>query len=244
MDKFWRRFFLKQKHSDIAWQSQEVITHASQLKEHQPIISLRRHSDLALNAVQLFICTQDQDDLFAATVNVLDQMGLSVLDATILTADIDGISAALDSYVLIDRYAIGAGNEQDNILTNDIRRQMLIDNLSRAFKDGKSKFAPRRFSLDSQLRHFSVPTQVQFSEATSLTRSGQHMMFITTKDRPTLLAKLGNVFSQLNIEVHGARITTLGERAEDIFYLSDKHKQVLSSDKLNALKIAVIDVLS
>lgn len=241
---FGEDFFLKQKHSDIAWQSQEVITHASQLKEHQPIISLRRHSDLALNAVQLFICTQDQDDLFAATVNVLDQMGLSVLDATILTADIDGISAALDSYVLIDRYAIGAGNEQDNILTNDIRRQMLIDNLSRAFKDGKSKFAPRRFSLDSQLRHFSVPTQVQFSEATSLTRSGQHMMFITTKDRPTLLAKLGNVFSQLNIEVHGARITTLGERAEDIFYLSDKHKQVLSSDKLNALKIAVIDVLS
>ncbi|MCP3896839.1 MAG: [protein-PII] uridylyltransferase [Moraxella sp.] len=247
IDALWQDFgddfFLKQKHHDIAWQTSEILANKSTLADNKPVIALRAHSDLALNAVQLFICTYDQDDLFAATVGVLDHMGLSVLDATILTADIDGKPAALDSYVVIDRYAI-QGAERDDILTNDIRRQTLTARLMHALKSGESQISARNFTLDGQLKHFTVPTQVQFSEATSVARTGHHMMSLITKDRPALLARLGLIFSRLGIEVHGARITTLGERAEDVFYLSDKDGQTLSADKLNTLKIAVIEALA
>ncbi|MDO4442195.1 MAG: [protein-PII] uridylyltransferase [Moraxella sp.] len=247
IDELWAEFgdefFLKQKHHDIAWQTKEILKGKGNLAQGLPIIALRMHSDLALNAVQLFICTQDQDDLFAATVSVLDHMGLSVLDATILTADIDGKPAALDSYVLIDRHAI-VGSTRDDILSNEIRRQLLIDKLTYAFKHGLAQTTPRNFTLDTQLKHFTVPTQVQFSEATSSAHAGHHMMTLVTKDRPALLARLGLVFSRLGVEVHGARITTLGERAEDVFYLSDKDNQTLSADKLTTLKIAVIDALA
>ncbi|WFF38909.1 [protein-PII] uridylyltransferase [Moraxella nasibovis] len=243
---FGEEFFLKQKHPDIAWQTDEILTHQDRLANGKPIIVLRAHSDLALNAVQLFICTHDQDDLFAATVGVLDQMGLSVLDATILTAVIDGTPAALDCYVLIDRYAIGKGDDRDDILTNDIRKETLIDSLIKALKDGKdgkNDFTPRHFGLDGRLKHFTVPTQVQFGEATAHAHLGQHMMSLTTKDRPALLAKLGRVFSLLDIKVHGARITTLGERAEDVFYLSDADGKTLNKEQLSALKVAIIDAL-
>ncbi|MFL1731970.1 [protein-PII] uridylyltransferase [Moraxella oculi] len=241
---FSEEFFLKQKHTDIAWQTDEILTHQHKLKTNELIITLRTHSDLALNAVQAFICTHDQNDLFASTVGVLDQMGLSVLDATILTVMIDGMPAALDCYVLIDRYAIGGGNERDDILTNAIRKQALIDALTKALKDDNHEFVPRHFGLDRRLRHFTVPTQVQFTKATSLAHTGQQMMSLITKDRPALLARLGQVFSQLGIKVHGARITTLGERAEDVFYLSDTNSQTLSKDKLDALKVAIIHALA
>ena len=69
-------------------------------------------------------------------------------------------------------------------------------------------------------------------------------MHLITKDRPSLLAKVGAVFSELNIQVHGARITTLGERAEDIFYLSGLHGVSLNDDALNRLKSAIIQALS
>lgn len=247
IDALWQdfgdEFFLKQKHPDIAWQTAEILTHQSTLTSTRPIIALRAHSDLALNAVQLFICTQDQDNLFAATVGVLDNMGLSVLDATILTANINHEPAALDSYVVIDRYAI-QDTERDDILTNSIRKRMLTTELMHALKHGESQIYTRNFTLDGQLKHFTVPTQVQFSEATSAAHMGHHMMSLTTKDRPALLARLGMIFGRLGIEVHGARITTLGERAEDIFYLSDKCGQTLNADKLSALKIAVIEALA
>ena len=43
--------------------------------------------------------------------------------------------------------------------------------------------------------------------------------------------------------VHGARITTLGERAEDIFYLSGKDGGLLDDDTIQSLKVALIEIL-
>ncbi len=48
----------------------------------------------------------------------------------------------------------------------------------------------------------------------------------------------------VQVEVHGARITTLGERAEDVFYLSAGDGKPLSDAMLQALKQAIIEALS
>ena len=69
-------------------------------------------------------------------------------------------------------------------------------------------------------------------------------MSLETLDQPGLLARVGQVFLQQKIEVHAARITTLGERAEDMFYISDQNDQALSADKLETLKAALIASLS
>ena len=64
-------------------------------------------------------------------------------------------------------------------------------------------------------------------------------MSLETLDQPGLLARVGQVFLQQKIEVHAARITTLGERAEDMFYISDQNDQALSADRLDILKAAL-----
>ncbi len=68
-------------------------------------------------------------------------------------------------------------------------------------------------------------------------------MNLTILDRPSLLAQVSHVFLQQKIEVHSARITTLGEKAEDMFFISDKNSRVLSEQKLQLLKDEIIEVL-
>lgn len=237
-------YFLKQKAEDIAWQSQQILHHKATLTK-QPIITLRSHADLALDAISLFICIQDQDNLFAKTVCVLDQMGLSVLDATVLSVQIDGQTFALDSYILIDRFAKrdNKGGLKSDFLLDKERQNILINKLTYAFYQDDYGTPAKSFNFDRQLKHFSVPTQVQFSLATSHAHQGHHVMHLITKDRQSLLAQVGRVFSELGIKVHGAKITTMGERAEDTFYLSDKDGATLADIQLITLKDKLIEIL-
>ena len=246
LDKLWQGFgdeyFLTQKSTDIAWQTSEILCHANTLA-YMPIISLKPHSDLALDAILLFICVPDQDDLFATTVCVLDKMGLSVLDANIMTAHINGFECALDSYIVIDRFAKrdDKGSLMSDFLTDRQRQDELKSALCHAFISQDCQVATTL--VNPVLRHFNVPTIIDISPAKSHAHIGCHVLNLIAKDRPSLLAKVGQVFRQHDIKVHKARITTMGERAEDVFYISDEHGETLSDDRLDKLKMGLVAVL-
>ncbi len=48
------------------------------------------------------------------------------------------------------------------------------------------------------------------------------MVEIATLDHPGLLAKVGGLFMMQGLDIHSAKIATLGERAEDIFFVTKK----------------------
>jgi [protein-PII] uridylyltransferase len=51
--------------------------------------------------------------------------------------------------------------------------------------------------------------------------SAESILQIVSSDRQGLLSMIGSLFVELGIVVHQARITTLGERVEDVFHISD-----------------------
>ena len=51
-------------------------------------------------------------------------------------------------------------------------------------------------------------------------------------DRPGLLAVIANVFIELGIVLHNAKITTLGENVEDVFFITDPHNHKLADPAL------------
>ena len=226
-------YFLREIAEDILWHTEAILNHPpiglASNADSPPLVVLREHRELALDAVQVFVYTQDQTNLFAVTMAVFDQMNLDVLDARIITATRD---FALDSYVLLD--------PSGTLLVDEDSQQELKQRLINAFKDPTVlKLTNKR--MPRQLRHFEVKTVInfEFNEA-----SGQHIMSLETLDQPGLLARVGQVFLQEKIEVHAARITTLGERAEDMFYISDQNDEPLSADKLETLKTALTTSLS
>jgi [protein-PII] uridylyltransferase len=68
---------------------------------------------------------------------------------------------------------------------------------------------------------------------------------LTAPDRPGLLARVGGIFLDFDLSVQNAKIATLGERVEDVFYVTDAQGQPLSDPKLcEQLQQALIKNLS
>ena len=55
-------------------------------------------------------------------------------------------------------------------------------------------------------------------------------MDLTCSDRPGLLSDISLAFNACGIRIHDSKITTMGDRVEDAFILSDKQNAPLSRD--------------
>ena len=51
-------------------------------------------------------------------------------------------------------------------------------------------------------------------------------------DRPGLLARIGRIFFDYGIELQAAKIATLGERVEDVFFITDTSQRPLEDEAL------------
>ena len=156
-------------------------------------------------ATEVFVCTRDQPNLFAACAIALDRLNLSVYDANIRTAD-DGL--CFNTFVVLD--------QERKPVRGD--RRPLVEHIAKAVaKPDIGAFGNRR--VPRRLKQLTRPT-----EATLVNHGGEPFSTLTvlTADRPGLLARIGLLFHELDIAVLGARIATLGERVEDVFYVQTR----------------------
>lgn len=207
-------YFIRHNGIEIAWQSDHIIHH----KSNTALVAIRTEDKKHLAQTQIFTYTIDSKNLFAATVTLLSRLNLTVVDARIMSTS---LNMALNTYIVLD----------ENTLENpsESRHQEIIDvlekNLSKPeefaaiVKKGGNKMMPRR------LRQFDVKTTARISHPENQNYS---IIEIKTLDRPGLLASIGAIFMQFDISLHNARISTLGESVEDIFFISTQDNQAIT----------------
>jgi [protein-PII] uridylyltransferase len=64
---------------------------------------------------------------------------------------------------------------------------------------------------------FDTKTAIDFTKD----QNQRTVMELVTGDRPGLLSDIGRVFVEMGINIDTAKIVTIGERAEDVFYISN-----------------------
>ncbi len=209
VEKVWQElgddYFLKETADEIAWHTHAILQHGD---NPAPLVLMRAHRKYAQDAVQIFIYTQDQPNLFATTVAILDRMNLDVQDARIITAT---KAFSLDTYVVLDRFG--------TLLTDPEREATVIEALKDALSHSDEYPGLMQRRIPRQLRHFDIENTVDISINPAL---NQNMVEIATLDHPGLLAKIGGLFMMQGLDIHSAKIATLGERAEDIFFVTKK----------------------
>jgi [protein-PII] uridylyltransferase len=80
-----------------------------------------------------------------------------------------------------------------------------------------------------QLKHFAAPTRVTITTDINLNQS---VIEVITPDRPGLLAAIGRVFNEFNVNIQNAKISTLGERVEDVFFVTDENLNPISDPEV------------
>src|SRR5690606_26505434 len=84
-----------------------------------------------------------------------------------------------------------------------------------------------------QARMFNTPTQIAVSHDE---RNNRSVLELVAGDRPGLLCDVGKVLLEERLELHAAKIMTVGERAEDVFYVTDSDKRPLDEPSAQRLK--------
>ena len=181
--------------------------------------------------IELFIYTHEFDDLFALIASTLDQLRLSIVDAQIMATD-DGY--ILDSFKVLE--------EDDFIEITEFRIKEIIDRLKARLTSEHHKNIPQPRAASRTQKHFSVETIVSFEQ---LPGKDMTVMNIETSDRPGLLARIGRAFIECEIRLHNAKISTAGEKAHDIFHITDHNNQpLLDEDAYQKLRSSIIQHLN
>jgi [protein-PII] uridylyltransferase len=157
-------------------------------------------------------------------------LGLTVVDARI-TPTGDGFS--LDLYHVL---------EDDGAPITDDERQSEIERaLWRSVqRPDDSPFAVSR-RTPRQVRMFNTLTHITLSVDE---RNQRSVLELIAGDRPGLLCDVGKVLMQERIELHAAKIMTVGERAEDVFYITDIDNRPLDAAAAARLKDQLTEALN
>jgi len=216
----WQSFpseaFLRYRPEQIVWQTEGVLKNL----EHASQVLVRGHQ--ADGSLEIFVRTPNRDGLFAALVATIDRLGMSVLEARILNSS-DGF--ALDSFQV-------QAAKDDRHTTQDIVRALEI-----ALRD-PARVHPARRMLPRHIKHFKVPTRLDFSASEDGSRT---RLSLVCTDQPGLLAKVAAILRTHHMRVHDARIATFGERVEDFFLISDEQdRAIVDGHILEQLQLALI----
>jgi len=202
-------YFLRYAADEIAWHTRAI---ASSTDDDLPLVLLEPQTQRG--SAEVFVYTKNIGPIFSLCTATLDQLGLTILDARIMTTMNDYI---LNSFQVLEQ----SGKPILDLCREDHIRTALKNNLlQQQLKSQKNIHRESR-----QAKHFPIPTSIQFHEA-PLNR--HTIIELITTDRAGLLSQIGQAFIRQNINLHSAKITTIGSRAEDMFYVTDLQNQPIN----------------
>ncbi len=210
-------YFLRHTPEEIAWHIRVLA--GLEDRGEQSAVSVEQQTGRGGTAIM--VCTLTGQHSFARATGALDELGLNILDARIVPV---GDGRNVHTYVVL---------ESDGAPIDDHERLVQIEAAVRkATLEHGGRMPTVLRQPPRQVRLFSTPTRIAFSED----REGRRtVMELVAADRPGLLCEVGKAFVEINASLRAAKIMTVGERAEDVFYITTLEGETLSAEQRDQL---------
>ena len=210
-------YFLRETPENIAWTTEAIANHTSNV---EPLILMKNSAENRYEgASQVFIYTHNSDFLFANIVTALDRLNLNIQDARIYTTDSD---YSMTSFMVLESNGEPIGkNPQRREEINKILKEYVSAQTARK---ANNNHRPSRIH-----RQFTRNTHTSLNNNSNIPYS---ILEVLCPDRPGLLAKVASIFVDMDIRLHNAKITTLGENVEDVFFITDSNNHPIDTDEI------------
>ncbi|AFJ01896.1 (Protein-PII) uridylyltransferase [Methylophaga frappieri] len=210
-------YFLRHSVDEIVWHTRNRLDRPDQ----EPLILVRQHNNEAAT-LELFIFSRDRRGLFAAMTATLEQLQLNILDAKINTTETGN---TLNTFIIN-----GAAQRHQDII-NAMQQQLARTQLT-------SGYNPQMMPRISRL--FKTEPTIKFTDNPQLNHT---VMELYTHDRPGLISAVAQVLLSQQLQLMNAKLTTLGDQVEDVFFISNDDDNMLTSSEQDNLYSTLKDTL-
>jgi [protein-PII] uridylyltransferase len=214
----WKEFridyFLRYSPEQIARHCQRIIGHDR--NEPLVIISPKPYR----GGTEVFVFAKEKLNTFASTVDLLGIKKLSIHDAKIITTK---TGYTVNTFIILD--------SRGKALKESHHTTEIASSLTEKLKQDNYCDIPLQ-PARREVKHFKFPVQISFIK---INANSKTMIEIIALDRPRLLGNIAQVFQQLQINIHSAKITTFGEKADDVFTISTSDNLALTEEQKQEL---------
>lgn len=221
-EAFGSGYFSRFDSDEIAWQSRLLMPHQQAKK---PIVRARLSPNG--DGIQVMIYSRDQKEIFARICHFFDSMEYNIVQAKIFTT---AHGYALDNFVVLEP-------ETRQVSYNGLLKH-IEKGLTEQLVSDQPIPAPITGRVSRQVKHMPISTQIFLRPVINHQEQGASLqqLDVVANDRPGLLASMAQILLNHGIELHNAKINTLGSRVEDSFLVSACHGQTITENQFNDLK--------
>ncbi len=223
---FTEEYFLRHRPEEISWHTRVL---AAAGEEHSIVVDV--NDELAPGITALMVSAPRELRSFVQTTAVLDEVGLTIVDARIVPMHHD---QTLNTYFILET--------DGSPITESRRLEEIHVRILRSLTRPDSQAISVTRRAPRQVRMFSTPVEVRVSHDATNQRT---VLELVAGDRPGLLAQIGKLFVEQNVRLRNAKIATLGERAEDVFFVTTEDNRPLDEAAaqrlVSSLEMTLVD---
>ena len=204
-DKLWSQldvsYFLRHDVDEIAWH-----TRLLNYRVDTPVPVVKARLSPAGEGLHVMIYVRDQKDLFARICSFFERISYSIVEAKIYTTR---HGYALDSFQILD-----PNNKRPQY--RDLIGYIEYE-LGQRIANQAPLEPPMQGRVSRQLKHFPITPEVSIVPDE---RGLYKVLSVIAGDRPGLLSRVARCLVDYQLNLHTAKINTLGDRAEDVFLIN------------------------
>ncbi len=211
------------RHSD-----DEISWHIELIAKNSPNNAVSIRDNEVKGSTELTIYQNTRKNVFSYIANIIDNLNISIVDARIITLN---NNEALDTYLLLD--------ESGKLIKDKYTLNFLEEKINTILADSNYKFGEITKRQAQNVASFKSFIKVEISR-----KSKDLLLEISALDHPGLLSKICEAIDSCNLMVKDAKISTIGEEANDIFLVVPANNKSYLDDDLDVIRFNIEQKIS